>query len=211
MQAVAKSLLYNSASRELHSLHLFAQTISICRRKPRGETAMEEFSRKCHDSFRCRRFPNSTEFPPCIVRLNPSERCATWGIRFPISSSVISGWTNQSLSFPVSLSPFPAHRSLTATQATLRKCIIELASGCAFLWRLDARTRRAIVVLRGERGARERKMARSGKFAERDHYFNGVILHSFAILFGFSSRFLFLSYFPSRITYTPNKLFTLLI
>lgn len=91
---------------------------------------MEEFSRKCHDSFRYGRFPNSTEFPPRIVRLNPSEGIRDMGIRFPISSSVISGWTNQSSRSPsLSFSPI----ILADAQAALRKCIIELASGCALL------------------------------------------------------------------------------
>lgn len=95
------------------------------------------------DSFLRRRFPNSAEFPKRIVRLNLSEGIRDMGIRFPISSSVISGWTNQS-SHSLILPPLFLALSLSsATRTTLRKCIIELASGCAPLtpgcWKREGR------------------------------------------------------------------------
>lgn len=93
---IIQNYYYTRAFRASYIRSISSRKLLLCRRKPRGEIVMEEFSRKCHDSFRCRRFPNSTEFPPRIVRLNPSEGIRDMGIRFPISSSVISGWTNQS-------------------------------------------------------------------------------------------------------------------
>lgn len=103
-------LLQNLYTRAFRAERLIPfRKLFLCH-KPRRGTAMKELSRKCHDSFRCRRFLNSTEFPLRIVRLNPSEDIRDMGIRFPIFSSVISSWTNQSSrSFYISL--FLSHHS----------------------------------------------------------------------------------------------------
>lgn len=113
---------------------LIPSHISVSTANHAEKSAMEEFSRKRHNSFRWWAF-SEFNWISAAHRLNPSEGIRDMGIRFPISSSVISGWTNQSspsLSISLSLSSF------SPAQAALRKCIIELASGCALLWRLDA-------------------------------------------------------------------------
>lgn len=105
-------------------------------------------SLSCGSSL-CRRFPNSVEFPKRIVRLNLSEGIRDMGIRFPISSSVISGWTNQSslhtlsFSFSPSISLFRHPNHPPKMHYRISQWLRSFDA-----WMLEAR--RAIVVRRGK-------------------------------------------------------------
>jgi len=125
-------------------------------------------------------------------RLNLSEGIRDMGIRFPISSSVISDWTNQSShSLPLSLFRHPNHPP---------KMHYRISQWLRFFdaWMLE--TRRAIVVRRDE--SHERRRTQESSQRARSLLQHGIILHSFAILFPLLFSFRLLSLFEPLITPT---------